>query len=138
MPSRTRGALFCALASGAIVLSGLGGCAGDADSDRLKYDAECWMGIRSLHATGVAVTDTESAHVAFDAYLSFLSASPDSFPDDITGLSYISSTFDRTFDERQYRRICYRETRTGTADPYHLCQIRIDQSGRVVYPLGCI
>ena len=98
----------------------------------------CWMGVSALYSTGIAVADTSQVHAAFDAYVEYIHASPDSFPDGATELLYQDSAFARVFEGLSYWSVCFLESNPRFTEPQRECYLYIDETGRAMRAFGCI
>ena len=98
----------------------------------------CWMGVDSLYATGLSITDTSEVRLAFVFYQTYVDSSSTEFPDGASAWEFDHANYLHSFRDIKYWEIWHYTTLPSNPDPILRNTLSIDENGTLVFGLGCM
>ena len=132
MPNRRR-MFFWSLWLGLLMIGAARCSEGEPDPDY-----PCWIGVRSLHASGISVEDTSDVRMVFNAYVAYVDSSGGAYDDGTTDWVFDRAAYARPFAGLDYWRVWYWMSHPGYDEPIVAKHLFVDENGVVVRALGCI
>lgn len=124
------------LLGASFMVFGLTALLGACDDETTRPNP-CWMGLDTLYASGIAVTDTNTAREAFEAYIAVVDSTDAAFPSE-SQWQYLSAHLCCKYEGSWYWSIRHR----AYLEEQEVWLVRrltyVSERGVIVWPLGCI